>query len=117
MNAEDTLSDLYREWRRLAELEGDAIRARDWSLLADCEKSLRALQPKILRQHEAAPKSACHATIAELIELARHNLELLEQCRRAASLQRTRLYQTRANLQRIQRSYASTPQAAWVSFS
>jgi hypothetical protein len=117
MNPEDALSDLYREWRRLAEIEGEAIRNRDWGLVSDCQKALGELQPRIVRQSEAAPKQACQAMVAELLELEQRNNELLAQCRQAAFIRRTQLDQTRANLRRIQRSYASTPQAGWVTFS
>lgn len=117
MNPEHALRDSYREWQRLAEIEGDAIRSRNWSLVADCQNALRELQPKILRQTEAAPRNACRDLVAELLELEQRNQELLEQCRQAASTQRTQLEHTRANLRRIQRSYAPAPRAAWVSFS
>ena len=117
MNPEDTLRDSYREWRRLAELEGEAIRSRNWPLVSDCQKALRELQPQIMRQAEAAPRPSCQELVADLLRLEQRNQQLLEQCRHAALTRRTQLEQTRANLRRIQRSYAPAPQAAWVSFS
>jgi phage shock protein A len=117
MNPEESLRNLYREWQRLAEIEGDGIRNRNWALVSDCQKALRELQPHIVQQSKAAPKNACQALVAELLELEQRNQQLLEQCRQAAFSQRTQLNQTRANLRRIQRSYSSAPQAGWVSFS
>jgi hypothetical protein len=130
MNPEPALRHSYQEWLRLAEIEGQAIRSRNWALVADCQAALRRLQPEILLHTEAARRhwsrlgaersarqDVFQGMVALLLELEQRNQQLLDQSRQAASLQWTQLEQTRANLRRIQRSYAPTPQAAWVSFS
>src|SRR5215472_1476154 len=98
MNPEEALRNLYREWQRLAQIEGEGIRNRNWALVSDCQKALHELQPHIVRQSKAAPGNACQALLAELLELEHHNQRLLEQCRQVAFSQRTQLDQTRANL-------------------
>ena len=47
MSAESDLREAYREWRRLAQAEGQAIRAANWSLLSACQKALALLREHI----------------------------------------------------------------------
>ena len=47
MNAETQLQDALQEWQRLAEAEGEAIRVSNWALVAECQKALRDLRPKL----------------------------------------------------------------------
>ena len=54
MNSDLDLQHSYHEWRRLAEAEGEAIRAGNWMLVFDCQNALRQLQPRIVRQTDAA---------------------------------------------------------------
>ena len=108
------LQNLLREWQRLAETEGDAIRNSDWKLLADCQKAIKQLQPRIEQIIGARPfQSAAaseppprHPLVANLIELERRNQELLAERRHSARLQLDQLDQTTQQLRRVRRSYA-----------
>lgn len=120
MDPEHQLQHACRQWRRLAEAEGHAIRNGDWSLVLDCQNALRQLQTRIdsladdARQHWArlgptgdARRRALHTLALELIETERRNLESLNLRRRSLLAQRDRLDQASRNLRHIQRSYAA----------
>lgn len=129
MNLEGDLAQAYKEWRRLAEAEGKAIRAGDWRFVADCQNALSQLQPIIdglVRQagqgssrteSGTASPQASRATVLELIELQRRNLASLEERRRRLSAHIEELSRTSRNLRSIQRSYASAARAGWTSYS
>src|ERR1043165_8712674 len=117
MNAETELSEVCREWRRLAEVEGEAICRRDWQLVFDCQNALRQLQPKLMQCSEGNEKSSFRIAVSRLIELERQNVELLGTLRQSAAQQKQHLEQTQQNLRRIQNSYAPARAAAWSSFS
>jgi hypothetical protein len=130
MNADAQLRDAYAEWRRLAETEGEAIRARDWQLLLDCQHALQQLQPRIIRytddaQHEwtrlgvdrSDREQGLRLVISELIELEWRNDALLNVVAQTARAEMNELEQASQNLRRVQRSYAPARPAAWTSFS
>jgi len=130
MNADRDLQNSYREWRRLAEAEGEAIRARNWMLVFDCQNALRQLQPRIIRQTEAAQnewatlgldaglmEDNLTATIHSLIELERRNHSLLHARMQLAQEELGKLEQASLTLRRIQRSYTPADSARWSSFS
>ncbi|HUA39665.1 MAG TPA: hypothetical protein VMA35_14825 [Candidatus Sulfopaludibacter sp.] len=120
MSAERQLAEAYREWRHLAEIEGESITGRNWTLVAACQKALQDLQGRISRLTPAArnewPKSdreravrerALNAVIRELIGLERRNQTLLNGLREAARLKLGQLAQAGRNLEQIQQSYGS----------
>ena len=130
MNAEHALREAYQEWRRLAEAEGEAIRAGNWMLLFDCQNALRRLQPLIIRRTGEVRQEWAQAgldyrekeddlgaLVKSLIELERRNHSLLETRRHAAEAELAKLEQAGLTLRRIQRSYAPTRPASWTSFS
>ncbi len=130
MNSDAALQKVYREWHRLAEAEGEAIRAGNWTAVADCQRAMEQLQPRILACAEQARNGSIRsgadpavvdqnlrATINELIELERRNNALLELARRSAHTQLAELSEADRTLRRVQRSYAPKPAAAWTSFS
>ena len=130
MNAETALLEAYREWRRLAETEGEAIRTCNWSLCAACQKALQHLRDRItalmpgLRAewsqrgcNRAAKQQSLDETILELIRLGRRNQTLLDAVREAAQTKLKQLNQARGNLQRLKQSYHFTQPPAWSSFS
>jgi len=130
MSCEQQLEDAYQEWRRLAEAEGEAIRNRNWLVVADCQNALKRLQPEIIRRTDGAHaewsrngvnresrENHVRGVITELIEIERRNGEWLDDARRVAQSQITQLEQAGATLRQIQRSYAPAPAAAWTSFS
>ena len=86
LNAERDLLAACREWRRLAEAEGQAIRIRNWALCAACQQALQqlrdrmsALMPAVRaewRQSGAARAARMQTfddAVHQLIELERRN--------------------------------------------
>jgi len=130
MNAYHDLQHSYREWQRLAEAEGEAIRAGNWMLVFDCQNALRQLQPRIVRQTEAArgewaqlgldasaKEFELDEIIHSLIEIESRNNSLINARRCLAEAELAKLEQASLTLRRIQRSYAPASSAAWSSFS
>ncbi len=130
MSAEHELQHSYREWRRLAEAEGEAIRAGNWMLVFDCQNVLRQLQPRIVRQTQAARRewsvlgldfeakeSGLSAMIHSLIELEQRNHSLIDARQRLAREELSKLELASLTLRRIQRSYTPMNPPAWASFS
>ena len=118
MNTDRDLQNSYQEWRRLAEAEGEAIRAGNWMLVFDCQNALRQLQPRIVRQTEAARREwaalgldpeamECEmdTMINSLIELESRNNSLINARRCLAQEELAKLEQASLTLRRIQRSY------------
>ena len=130
MTGEGQLLEAYQDWRRLAELEGEAIRTRDWSLVADCQKKLSALQSRISRLTNgpreewrrsggdlAQKEIHLRQTISSLIELETQNSASLAAAKESARAQLAQAEVIRQNLKRVQRSYSPTGPAVWNSFS
>jgi DNA anti-recombination protein RmuC len=130
MNTDHELTEAYKEWRRLAEAETEAIQTCNWSMLAACQKSLRNLQRHITELTEAskaeweklgsgrsAKSKHLDATIRELIDLERRNHTLLNSIRENAQQQLEQLDRAGRNLKRIHRSYSGELPNAWNSFS
>lgn len=130
MNADHDLQHSYREWRRLAEAEGEAIRAGNWMLVFDCQNALRQLQPRIVRQTDAARREWAalgldaeakeddlHAIINCLIQLQSRNGSLINARRCLAQEELAKLEQASLTLRRIQRSYVPAGSAGWNSLS
>jgi hypothetical protein len=129
MNAERDLQNSYREWRRLAEAEGEAIRAGNWMLVFDCQNVLRQLQPRIVRQTEAARRewavlgldfeakeSGLSVVIHSLIEIERRNQSLIHARQRLAREELAKLEQASLTLRCIQRSYTPTSRPSELRF-
>jgi hypothetical protein len=121
MNTDCDLHHSYKEWRRLAEAEGEAIRAGNWMLVFDCQNALRQLQPRIIRQTEAARREwavlgldaeamehEMETMIHSLIELESRNNSLINARRCLAQEELAKLEQASLTLRRIQRSYAAS---------
>jgi len=130
MTGEAQLLEAYQDWRRLAELEGEAIRTRDWKLVVDCQKKLSVLQSHISRFTnqareewrrggvDLAPKEIhLHQTISSLIELETQNSSSLAAAKEDARAHLAQAEVIRQNLKRVQRSYSPTGPAVWNSFS
>lgn len=120
----------YLEWQRLAEAEGEAIRAGDWLQACDCQNALKGLQPRIIEHasraqqewgHDEASRNTSEphlrALVRHLIELEQRNSSLLDRCVRSARAELDKLQQANHTLSRIQRSYAPSHPAGWSSFS
>ncbi|HWD93895.1 MAG TPA: hypothetical protein VG938_16310 [Verrucomicrobiae bacterium] len=130
ISAEAALLTAYEDWRRFAELEGTAIRTRDWNLVTDCQKQISALQPRILRLthlareewqragvDRAEKENILHRLVLELIESGTKNNSALAAAKEAARAQVGQLVTSRQNLKRVQRSYSPLRPALWNSFS
>ncbi len=131
MSADAQLQNAYQEWRRLAEAEGEAIRASNWSGLHDCQTALQQLQPRIIRwtgeAHQewnrlgldhASKQQELRTVIAGLIEIEWRNNALLNVLYQSTKAEQAELDQAGQNLRRMHRSYAQPCQpAAWNSFS
>ena len=118
MSTHQDLQHSYQEWRRLAEAEGEAIRAGNWMLVFDCQNALHQLQPRIIRQTEAARREwtalgldpeamegEVDTLIHELIELESRNNSLIDTRRWLAQEELAKLEQASLTLRRIQRCY------------
>jgi hypothetical protein len=128
MNTDRDLQHSYQEWRRLAEAEGEAIRAGNWMLVFDCQNALRQLQPRIIRQTEAARREwtalgldpgamECEldSMIHVLIELESRNNSLINTRRCLGQEELAKLEQASLTLRRIQRCYVpALPRLATV---
>lgn len=130
MNAERDLLEAYREWRRLAEAEGEAIRTGNWGLCAACQKALQHLRERIsslmpsVREEwsqsgcdRAARQQSLDATLRELIHLQQRNKTLLQAVREATREKLNQLGEARVRLKLLRRSYAMKAGGAWSSFS
>jgi hypothetical protein len=130
MSASDQLRNSYREWRRLADAEAQAIRQGNWTAVSDCQIALQELQPRInqfneearqewLRQggREAAEEKEFRRIIAEVIEVERQNQALLQDRAESVQSQFRQLEQTGHTLRQVQRSYSPARPPSWTSFS
>jgi hypothetical protein len=120
----------YAEWRRLADAEGQAIRAGNWALVAECQNAVATLRSQIdrLSPSVAAPRgkpsvtsrqraSDLRGSILELIELQRKNLASLEERRRRLSEHVENLTSAGRKLRSIQRSYSTPATGGFSSYS
>lgn len=128
--AEAGLFAAYEEWRRIAEIEGQAIRARNWTAAADCHTRLRGLQSRITRLASearkewrdagadvAAKEQQLREMILDLIEIEKQNNAFLAAARETATRHLEQLNCARKNLKRVQRSYSPSRPPIWNSFS
>ncbi len=126
MNAEQELFHAYREWRRLALAEGQAIEMRDWTLLADCQTAIEDFQKLVgalnlaARQEWELTGQACDQKEAvlrvyrhELVEITRRNQRLLQAAQATAQTKLSELSEAGRNLKLLQRSYAFGSDTAW----
>jgi len=130
MSADQQLLDAFEEWRRLATAEGEAIRARNWLLAADCQKALRQLQPLIVHYTQEAQKewqrqgvdygekqNSFRELISRLMDIESQNGALLAAVQSSAQVRLDQLQQASRTLKQVQRFYAPRPPAAWSSLS
>lgn len=126
---EAALLAAYGEWRKLAELEGEAISKRDWNIVKDCQARLAALQPGINRLAgqvrdawrqlgiRAEKEENLRRIISGLIELESKNNSLLTSAKESARQNLDQLESSRQNLKRVQRSYSMSHPARLNSLS
>jgi hypothetical protein len=129
LNTERDLLAACREWRRLAEAEGEAIRTRNWELCSACQNALQVLRERItallpaVRAEWARPngdgaarQQAFDDTIRRLVELERRNQTLIESLREAARTKIQQLNEAKIKLKQLRRSYGFAHAAARQSF-
>ena len=129
LNAERDLFAACREWRRLAEAEGEAIRTRNWELCSACQNALQLLRERITALLPAARaewsrpggdgatrQQAFDDTLRRLIELERRNQTLIQSLREAARAKLQQLNEAKIKLKQLRRSYVFTPAPARQSF-
>lgn len=130
MSPDQQLSSDCREWRRLAETEGEAIRTQNWNLVAECQKARQQLQPqlashiRLVREtwpqqvsQRAESETALRAIISGLIEIETQNKTLLTSLQQKAGASLLQLNRARHTLRRVQSSYAQPQNAVWTSLS
>ncbi len=130
MTADATLHEAYKDWQKLAEQEGEAIRERDWLRVSDFQNRLKALQPRIIRLtalareewqklglDRTAKEAELRKMISGLIEIERNNSSALATAKEGAREKLDQLDSARQNLKRVQRSYSPAYLAVWNSFS
>ena len=129
----DATADLTRalaEWRRLTNLEGEAILGDDWHRLAEQQTRKALLQPAIhsaLALVRATPSAeACaspdgerkfDSTVGELMALERRNGDLLVAKRKRWQAESERLSKSLHDLQGVKRAYGSSRGSHWQSYS
>jgi hypothetical protein len=130
MTARNTLLGLYEEWRVQTESEGEAIRAKDWSRVNQCQQAKLQLQPLIQdwtgaarreQQEQGRDTDALQRELRGLLQqLAQaevRNQKWLAQHQTALETRRVELQQTARNLGRVRRSYGLLNQSVWQSYS
>jgi hypothetical protein len=130
MNAERSLFDAYREWRRLAMACQKAIHQRNWEFLLECQSAIGKLQPfiatvtqKVRDEWKRSPgdraekENELRAIILELKAMVESNKKLLQEARGTALDKCAQFERVGRNLKRIQNSYGSSRQPAWTSLS
>jgi hypothetical protein len=130
MNATRDLTEAYQEWRRLAEAEGEAIRACNWGLVSACQKALQNLQARITRlspmarnewaklgPRGAAEERTMQAAIRELIPLQRRNQTLIHAICEATRTKLEDLRRAGRNLKKLRNSYGVVQPAGRSTFS
>ncbi|HEY6226213.1 MAG TPA: hypothetical protein VI282_03720 [Verrucomicrobiae bacterium] len=125
-----TLLELYQEWRKWTETEGEAILSNDWRQVSRCQAAKTELQPRILKQTDLAQAECARdgidrksfekqvrSRVNELIYLETRNAEFLAEQRESTRAEYDALERSGRNLPKIQRRYASGAGAGWESYS
>jgi hypothetical protein len=130
MSACATLLELYQEWRKWTESEGEAILSNDWRQVSRCQAAKTELQPRILKQTDLAQAECARdgidrksfekqvrSRVNELIYLETRNAEFLAEQKDLARKEYDALERSSRKLPKIQRRYASGAGAGWESYS
>jgi hypothetical protein len=121
MSPPEELFALYKQWRRLTQSEGDAIRVAAWPQVEQCQQAKARLQPRIgeiSRQIDAhSHDQHFRPVVRELIQLEQRNRELLQAQREVARHQKEQLDQSSRHLRQIHRHYVAAAPVHWQSYS
>jgi hypothetical protein len=117
-NLEANLRHLIREWRRLAEAEGEAIRAGNWPLAQDCQREQAQLRSALERlssdleadhppqKDERRGGSWLREEFAGLIEIEKQKLAWVEMHRGRLTERLLTAERSRVNLRKLRLSYS-----------
>ena len=130
MTTQQQILKLYDQWGTLTLLEGEAIRAADWTRVAQCQADKWSLRTQIQEQAiqleseikaGLADPDALHKQIHHrvdiLIEWEMENERALTEQRRHAEVEQWELQRSTRTLRRIQHAYAPAFEPAWDSYS
>jgi hypothetical protein len=130
MDATADLTRVLAEWRRLTNLEGEAILGDDWHGLAEQQIRKERLQAEIqsaLELDGATPSTQARisrgtepmfdSAVGELMALERRNGDLLAEKRIRRRAESERLARTLLDLQGVRRAYGSSRGPHWQSYS
>lgn len=130
MTPQQQILKLYEQWGTLTLLEGEAIRAADWTRVAQCQADKWSLRTQIQEQAiqlESEIKAGLadpdglhkqiHHRVDILIEWEMENERALTEQRRHAEVEQWELQRSTRTLRRIQHAYAPAFEPAWDSYS
>jgi hypothetical protein len=131
--ATDAIADVTRalaEWRRLTDLEGEAILGDNWRGVAEQQARKAQLQGEIQRalalvraissaqaRDSREVERQFDSTVGELMALERRNAKLLVAKRNRPQPEAARLAQTLHDLQGVRRAYGTSRGPHWQSYS
>ena len=124
------LTQALAEWRRLTDLEREAILSDNWRGVAEQQARKGQLQPEIQRALARVPTRAAappaptpdaehsiHSVVGELIAMERRNAGLLVGKRNRRHAESERAARTLLDLQGVRRAYGSSRGPCWQSYS
>jgi DNA mismatch repair ATPase MutS len=131
MSARNDLLNLYREWSKLTEAEGLAIRSASWPEVQHYQDAKYQLQAQIVSATELVhaelaldPRQSqevnreFRSLLAELIQLEQRNSQWLAEQRQNAEAEMAVVNQSSRNLRQVHKAYnKACGAAAWNSYS
>ena len=119
MDSQTSLLTLYEKWRLLTGSESDAVRARDWARLVECQAAKQTLAQEIAAARPAASgsDSASRLIITELISMEQQNADALASAIEEARAEHQSLRKTGQKLRQLHRAYAPGAAPLWHSYS
>ena len=130
MTTQQHVLKLYDQWGTLTLLEGEAIRAADWTRVAQCQADKWALRTHLQAQalqldaefkaglaNPDAIHKQIHHRVDILIGWEMENERALADQRRQAEEEQLELQRSTRTLRRIQHAYAPAFEPAWDSYS
>ncbi|MBM3823949.1 MAG: hypothetical protein FJ404_13875 [Verrucomicrobia bacterium] len=124
------LLGLYEEWRRISQLESEAIDNTAWTQVDSLQNSKYQLQSSILEATRALYTEASEAhlhrgrlddeirnVIQDLMLMERRNADRLALKQRELEHRRAELDRASRNLRQVHRAYGTSRSPAWTSYS
>jgi Skp family chaperone for outer membrane proteins len=122
------LQELYQQWRRWTDQEGEAIRKADWAQVDACQAEKARLQEAIQRVDEelagkcstadwAHLQSELRALVEDLMARERRNQSDLSAQRQRAQERESDLQHASRQLRQVHQAYVPGASAHWQSYS